>query len=98
MDPQHATAADQRSGDQRGHQFLINAGPDIMEVTRAAKEGSSYGYEAPCRGIEDRPGFGLSYAEIAESIGSPSEDAARMLVRRGVDDVARRMKRGSERA
>jgi RNA polymerase sigma factor (sigma-70 family) len=77
---------------------LLDQAPSPLEATIA--RGTYKSYESalaklPARQREAvilRAELGFSYAEVAEGVGCASDDAARMLVTRGLDRVARLMR------
>jgi RNA polymerase sigma-70 factor (ECF subfamily) len=94
-----ARRASRRPRQERlGRDFLDRA-PSPLESMLARKTYQEY--EAALAQLSDRQReavilraeMGFSYAEVADSIGSASENAARMMVQRAFHNLARRMKR-----
>ncbi len=74
--------------------------PSPFEAVVAAETSARYEAGLACLtpaerdAVVSRVEFGLSYAEVAEAIGKPSADAARMYVARAIVKLARLMEHG----
>jgi RNA polymerase sigma-70 factor (ECF subfamily) len=95
-----------RSGRMPAREPLADSSPDPVHVAREADVVTLIAYERALgrlpalqhEAVVLRIEFGLSYAEISAAIGSPSSDAARMMVKRGLVRLAETMQESDEKA
>ena len=88
-----------RSGRMPARERLSESSPDVISMASEAEPDSLIAYEEALgrlpalqrEAVVLRIEFGLSYAEIATAIGSPSSDAARMMVKRSLVRLAETM-------